>query len=132
MAGSWNILVVEDDPDGQEVVATILEHVGLGFAVASNAEEAEEWLFNSNAAFDAVIIDLALPGKDGWDLLREMQVNGATANIPTLAVTAYHSSKTREEALTAGFTAYFAKPIDATNFVRELEALLSTKRDAKS
>jgi CheY-like chemotaxis protein len=121
---NWNILIVEDDPDGQEVVATILQHMNIPLELAANAEEAEEQLFNSGKQFNAVIIDLALPGKDGWELLSDIQANPSTANIPCIAVTAHHTSKLREDALTAGFTAYFSKPIDATSFARGLESVL--------
>ena len=79
---NWLILVVEDDPDGQEVVATILEHMSIPLEVVGNAEEAEERLFNSGQHFNAVIIDLALPGKDGWELLSEIQTHPATAQTP--------------------------------------------------
>ncbi|MCC7209355.1 MAG: response regulator [Anaerolineae bacterium] len=120
----WRILVVEDDPDGQEVVATILEHLNIPLDVAGNSTEAEQFLFNGSTRYNAVIIDLALPDKDGWELLAEIQSVPNRANLPCIAVTAYHTSKLREEALKAGFVAYFAKPIDSTSFVRQLEAIL--------
>lgn len=123
MSRNWHVLVVEDDPDGQEVVATILEHLNISTDVAPNAEEAERLLFGDKA-YHAVIIDLALPGKDGWELLNAIQANPRTASIPCVAVTAYHTSKLREEAIAAGFSAYFAKPIDSTAFARRLEALM--------
>jgi CheY-like chemotaxis protein len=120
---NWHILVVEDDPDGQEVVATILEHLNLSIDVASNVAEAEAFLFNSDRVYQAAILDLALPDKNGWELLAEILDHPKTANIPCIAVTAYHTSKLREDAIRAGFTAYFAKPIDATSFARRLEEL---------
>jgi CheY-like chemotaxis protein len=121
---TWHILVVEDDPDGQEVVATILRHLNLSIDVAGSVEEAEVMLFNSDRRYHAAIIDLALPDKDGWELLSEIQASPSTSELPCVAVTAYHTSKLREEAIKAGFTAYFAKPIDATAFARRLEELL--------
>ncbi len=120
---NWHILVVEDDPDGQEVVATILEHLNLSIDVASDVAEAEELLFNSDKSYQAAIIDLALPDKNGWELLAEILNHPKTAALPCVAVTAYHTSKLREDAIRAGFTAYFAKPIDATSFARRLEEL---------
>ncbi|MCU0476092.1 MAG: response regulator [Anaerolineae bacterium] len=119
----WHVLVVEDDPDGQEVVSTILEHLNIRTTVAANAEDAERFLFGGTP-FNAVIVDLALPGKDGWELLRDILANPQTANIPCVAVTAFHTSKLREEAIQAGFSAYFAKPIDSTAFARRLESLM--------
>ena len=120
---NWHILVVEDDPDGQEVVATILEHLNLSIDVASNVAEAEAFLFDSDRVYQAAILDLALPDKNGWELLAEILDHPKTANLPCIAVTAYHTSKLREDAIRAGFTAYFAKPIDATSFARRLEEL---------
>lgn len=122
--GNWHLLVVEDDPDGQDVVATILDHLNISIDVADSAEEAESLLFGKNSPYHAVIIDLALPGKDGWELLSEIQQEPATADLKCIAVTAYHTSKLREQALTHGFLAYFPKPIDATGFARALEEIL--------
>ena len=124
MNNEWRILVVEDDPDGQEVVATVLEHLNIPIDVANDAEQAEEMLFADQTPYNAVIIDLALPGKDGWELLSDIQRHPLTENLPCIAVTAYHTSKMREEALTAGFIAYFSKPLDATSFARQLETIL--------
>jgi CheY-like chemotaxis protein len=125
MGRNWRILVVEDDPDGQEVVATILQHLNIPLDVAGDAVEAEQFLFNSSARYNAVIIDLALPGKNGWEILADILNNPTTAAIPCVAVTAYHTSKLREQALAAGFTAYFPKPIDSTSFARRLEEVLN-------
>ena len=124
MSNNWRILVVEDDPDGQVVVATLLERLNIPIDVANNAAEAEALLFGSEQGYSAIILDLALPDKDGWDILTQIQDNPKTADIPCVAVTAFHTSKLREEALTAGFTAYFPKPIDGTSFARELENIL--------
>lgn len=124
MSTSWRILVIEDDPDGQIVVSTILKRLNITIDIANNAEEASQFLFQSGNTYNAIILDLALPDKDGWGVLTDIQANPATANIPCIAVTAYHTSKLREQALTAGFIAYFPKPIDATTFARELQALL--------
>lgn len=121
---TWRILVIEDDPDGQEVVATILAHLNIPLDVAGNATEAEHYLYQTRNEYNAIIVDLALPDKDGWEILAGIQAHPKTANVPCVAVTAYHTSKLREQALTAGFTAYFAKPIDATSFARQLEAIL--------
>ncbi len=121
---NWHILVVEDDPDGQEVVSTILQHLNLSIEVANNVVEAEELLFASGDRYRAAIIDLALPGKNGWELLAEILEHPDTVELPCIAVTAFHTSKLREDAIKAGFTAYFPKPIDATAFARRLEELL--------
>src|SRR5687768_11148067 len=118
------VLVVEDDPDGQEMVATILEHLNYRVDTADDGEQAAQMLFRSANPYDAVIIDLALPGKDGWELLADILDNPSTAETPCIAVTAFHNSKLREQALRAGFTAYFPKPLDGTQLGRELDQLI--------
>ena len=117
------ILVVEDDPDGQEMVTTMLQHMNFAVDTADNGEQASHIIFNSGITYGAIIIDLALPGKDGWELLAEILNNPNTDKIPCVAVTAFHNSKLREEALRAGFIAYFPKPIDGTQLGRELDRL---------
>lgn len=116
--------MVEDDPDGQEVLATFLEQHGIAVDVAADAEQAESRLFGEGALYDAVIIDLALPGKDGWQLLSEIRSAPDLQNVVCYAVTAYHTSKTREDALNAGFDGYFAKPVDAQALLRQLDSSL--------
>ena len=123
MSKPLRILVVEDDPDGQELVSAILAHLNIPIDVANDAEHAEELLFTAPNNYDGVVIDLMLPGKDGWDLLNAIRAHETTAHLPCIAITAFHSSKIREQALVAGFKAYFPKPIDATSFSRTLEAI---------
>jgi CheY-like chemotaxis protein len=125
MMSDKRVLVVEDDPDGQEMVTTMLQHMKFLVDSVDDGEQASEVLFNDSVPYGAIIIDLALPGKDGWELLGDILRNPTTANVPCIAVTAYHNSKLREEALRAGFTAYFPKPIDGTLLGRELERLIN-------
>ncbi len=68
--------------------------------------------------------DLTLPGKDGWELLADILDNPTTEALPCIAVTAYHNSKLREQALRAGFIAYFPKPLDGTLLGRELDRIM--------
>src|SRR5512133_2135619 len=119
------LLVVEDDPDGQEMIATMLHHLQYTVDTANDAEDAAQLLFGSaHNPYSAIIIDLALPGKDGWELLAEILDNPNTGQIPCIAVTAHHTSKLREETIRAGFVAYFPKPIDATALGRQLDSLI--------
>jgi CheY-like chemotaxis protein len=119
----WNILVVEDDPDGQEVVGRILRHHKVKHGVADSAEAALEML--REGQYSSVIIDLHLPGIDGWTLLRKIDETYGLSNLPCIAITAFHSAEVAVQAIEAGFEAYFPKPLEATSFVRELTSILS-------
>lgn len=118
---SANILIVEDEPDAQSVVADILDLYRIPSTVAPDAEVALNYL--SQAAFDAVICDLHLPGMDGIELIQTIRANSFLRDLPAIAITAYHTSAVKQQALNAGFDAYFPKPLDDTAFVRELERI---------
>jgi CheY-like chemotaxis protein len=119
-----SILIVEDDPDGQALVSHVIGYLNIPFEVAGDAERALNILEASGQAFQVVIIDLALPGKNGWELLSAVRSNPPIAHLNCLAVTAFHTSKVRQDALRFGFDAYFSKPLDVTGFTHELKLLL--------
>lgn len=118
----WRVLIVEDEPDSSEVVQGILESYQIQFWWAATAEEALEML--PHVAPNLLVVDLALPGMDGWGLLKTLRQNEATAHIPAVAVTAFHSTAVARQAIEAGFAAYFPKPIDTAAFVIELQRAL--------
>jgi CheY-like chemotaxis protein len=119
---SWNILVVEDEYDGQQVVSKMLKYMGVQSDVAATAEEALNKM--ASQEYTAAVIDLALPGMDGLALLSQIRANPATARMPCVVITAYHTSQVKQQALEAGANAYFPKPLDDTIFMREFERLL--------
>ncbi len=118
----WNVLVVEDESDSMELVQGILSYYGIQSIGAVSAEEALQILQQVTPTL--MLIDLALPGLDGWELLKRLQANRALAHVPSVAITAFHTPELAEQAIEAGFNAYFAKPIDATSFVRELQTIV--------
>ena len=118
------VLVVEDDADGQAVVAHILHYLGVAVDTADTAEFAEHLLYDEGRRYRAIIIDLHLPGKDGWDLLRTLHTHADTAGVPCIAVTAYHDGNMADLAADAGFEAFFPKPINAEGFAEAVRELL--------
>jgi CheY-like chemotaxis protein len=121
--GTWQVLVVEDQEDSLQVVSQILEYHGIQVHVARNGHECLEVLGRVTPTL--IIMDLAMPGMDGWETLAEIRSRPAAAHIPVVAVTAYHSVNVAQDALQAGFNAYFPKPIEADSFVRELAHIVS-------
>lgn len=114
-------LLVEDNEVAREVVADIMGHYGHAIEAAHSAEEALDRL--SGEQFDVVIVDLKLPGTNGWDLARTIQ---DWYQVPCVAITAYHSGEVESavKAQDSGFLAYFPKPLDELTFAQELESLL--------
>ena len=121
---AWRILVVEDEPDGQEVVSDILAHFNIEADITDQAESALEYLAAND--YNAIITDLALPGMDGMELLRHIKSDDRTAHLPCMAITAYHSSVVKQQAIANGFDAYLPKPLNDYMLIRELERILST------
>jgi CheY-like chemotaxis protein len=115
----WRLLVIEDDPDGQEVVSLVLRYHKIPLDVADSAEDALDLLKTNR--YTGAIIDLHLPGMDGWRLLDTIKRTQAVSNLPCVAITAFHSDEVAVKAIEAGFKAYFPKPLETTSFVRELE-----------
>ena len=118
----WYVLIVEDDPDGQEVIQRILRYHGIQFDYAMDAESALELL--KEHPYTMAVLDLALPAMDGWGLLKRIKAEPTTAHIKCFAMTAFHSSEVAMEAIMNGFSAYFPKPLDPASLVPEMERIL--------
>jgi CheY-like chemotaxis protein len=114
----WHILIVEDEPDGQEVIAGLLGQFDIAADAVSTAEEALDRL--ARQGYTAAVIDLALPHMDGLTLLKAIRNNPTTANLPCIVCTAYHSSLVKRQAIEAGCNAYLTKPLDDHYFVKEI------------
>jgi CheY-like chemotaxis protein len=119
---NWKILVVEDEPDGQMVVAGLLNYFNVAVDTVGNAEDALAAL--QQTQYTGAVIDLALPGMDGMTLLRTIRNTATTATMPCVAITAYHTSAVKQQAMEAGFDAYFPKPLEDTTFIRELSRVI--------
>jgi CheY-like chemotaxis protein len=118
-----HVLIVEDDPDGAETVDMMLRAAGMQTEVAESAEAALS-ILGETSQFDGVIVDLALPVMDGFELMATLRKHAAHHKLPLIAVTAYHTPELKAKALDAGFNAYFPKPLDTTLFAQALERIL--------
>jgi CheY-like chemotaxis protein len=103
------VLVVDDDPDSNEVVRTVLGSCGADVRTAGSAHEALEIL--DRWLPDVVVSDLAMPDADGYALLARMRAGERSHRVPAIALTAYSAPADREQALSAGFSAHVAKPV---------------------
>jgi CheY-like chemotaxis protein len=120
---TWDVLVIEDEADSMELVQGVLSYYGIKSIGVETAEAALEALKTMTPTL--VVTDLNLPGLDGWAFLKRAKADRRLANVPFVAVTAYHTAEMAQQAIDAGFAAYFIKPIDSTSFVRELEGIVN-------
>lgn len=122
-----SILLAEDVPANQQVVATVLKKRGHAVAVADNGREAVE-LFKKQA-FDAVLMDVQMPILDGYQAtaaIREIETHSAKST-PIIAMTAHAMRGDREKCLEAGMDAYIAKPLDAKQLLDLIESIVEDR-----
>jgi len=116
------VLIADDKATSRELVRTVLEKSGYRIAEASDGIEA---LRNARELKpDLIILDLHMPGMDGFGVIREIRRDRELAATPVMALTASAMQGDRERALSAGFTGYIAKPIQLHVLRGEVERLL--------
>ena len=116
------ILLVEDNEMNRDMLSRRLERRGYEVIVAVDGEEGV-----ARAKVDApdiVLMDLSLPGIDGWEATRQLKAAEETRAIPVLALTAHAMAGDREKALEAGCDDFDTKPIDLPRLVDKIDALL--------
>lgn len=118
------ILIVEDEPDGQELVSRLLSQRDIPVSIACDADQA--WSFLMNNEYAAAIIDLALPERDGFELLGYIRQQPELSHLPCVAITAFHTPELKQRAIQDGFDAYFPKPLDRVRFLGELDRVLTS------
>lgn len=120
------ILIVEDNALNLELVTDLLTQAGYPVQQARSAEEGLR-LARSQPP-DLILMDLRLPGMDGYAALRQLRADSQTSGVPVVALTAQAMKGDQESAMKAGFDGYIPKPIDTRTFGRTIAGLLQSKR----
>ncbi len=116
------ILIVEDDPDMLDMIQMTLDHWEYDSIVAKNGKEAVNMA--ASQLPDLVLLDIMMPGMDGFEAARLIRQNPKTHSIPILAVTAKVLYRDREECLKNGCNDYLSKPFTAEELASKIEKLL--------
>jgi CheY-like chemotaxis protein len=124
MAGE-RILLVEDNPMNRRVSEFLLKANGYIVDEARDGNEALEQL--KRITPDLILMDLQLPGLDGFATTQLIKQNDATKNIPVVALTAYAMGGDAERALEAGCDGYITKPIDPDEFPKTVASFLNRR-----
>ena len=120
------VLVVEDDDNLRDLFST--ELASAGFMVLEAADGATAIEKAMRFAPHAIVLDLMLPGVDGFKVARRLRADDRTANAAIVAFTALTSEKIREMARAAGCDAFMTKPVLPAALVGELVRLLASRR----
>lgn len=105
------ILVVEDDPDTQELLRTVLRQYGAEITAVASADDAIKEVRRHQP--DLIISDIGMAGENGYELIRKIRAldPAAGGRIPAIALTAYAGTADRRHALLAGFQTHLSKPV---------------------
>jgi CheY-like chemotaxis protein len=117
------VLIVDDKATGRELVRTVLEKSGYEVFEASNGIDALDSAHRIRP--DLIILDLHMPGLDGFGVIRELRLDDHFATIPIVALTASAMQGDRQRALSEGFTGYITKPVSLKALRAEVERLLA-------
>jgi CheY-like chemotaxis protein len=124
--GGTSVLLVDDDEDTLEILTFLIVEQGGTVRSATSAEQALQKL--DTWAPDVIVIDIAMPGMDGYQLLAAIKKITRLVETPTIALTAQGLSEHRRRCLEAGFTEHVAKPYHADALLR-LMASITRKKD---
>lgn len=117
------ILMIEDNPQNRYLATFLLERHGYEIVSAVDGPRGIEMAQTFKP--DLILLDIQLPGMDGYDVAQALRQLDSSSEVPIIAVTSYAMVGDREKALAAGCTGYVEKPIDPDTFVGEIERIRS-------
>ena len=120
------ILYVEDNDDNVFVIRGRLTRLGFEMVVAVDGEQGVAMA--ETEAPDLILMDLRLPGIDGWEATRRLKAAPETKAIPVIALSAYAMAGDREKALAAGCDDYVTKPVDFAKLLERIRTILARER----
>jgi CheY-like chemotaxis protein len=116
------ILCVEDNPTQQEIYVRLLKESGFEVAVANDGAEAVEKARSWRP--DLILMDLLMPGMDGFEAIEIIRSQDDTRSIPILSISAWASDQSKERALAVGANEHFTKPILFDQLLRTIAQYL--------
>ena len=120
-----HVLVVEDDDDARTLVAAVLERQGADVSTAASVADALRAL--ETRVPDVLLSDIAMPGTDGYELIRQVRARPEWSRIGAAALTAFVSPADRGRVLLAGFDTHVSKPVEPAELTAVVSALASRR-----
>jgi CheY-like chemotaxis protein len=116
------ILLVEDNEMNRDMLSRRLVRRGYEVEIATDGEQGVAMA--QTGGFDLVLMDMSLPGIDGWEATRQLRALPETQAVPIIALTAHAMSGDRERALEVGCNDYDTKPVELDRLLGKITALL--------
>jgi CheY-like chemotaxis protein len=118
------ILIIEDTENNRVLLTRRLKPRGYDIITAEDAEKGLPLVQAERP--DLVLMDVGLPGMNGWEATRQLKSNAATRHVPVIALTAHAMDGDREKAIAAGCDDYEIKPIDFNRLFEKMDRLLAS------
>jgi two-component system cell cycle response regulator DivK len=122
------ILLVEDNEMNRDMLSRRLAR--SGYEVVLAVDGGEGVAMAQAEAPDLILMDMGLPGLDGWEATRRLKAEPGTREIPVIALTAHAMTGDRQKALSAGCDDFDTKPVDLPRLLTKIQALLQRPRPA--
>jgi CheY-like chemotaxis protein len=119
------ILIADDHADNRELLQLLLS--GAGYDVREAKDGNECLALARDQPPDLIVMDLSMPGLDGWEVFRELKKDQRTRTIPCMAVTA-HAELDRHQTLETGFSAYVSKPFSGDVLLKTIATVLAKRQ----
>lgn len=119
------ILIADDHADNRELLQLLLS--GAGYDVCEAKDGNECLALARDQPPDLIVMDLSMPGLDGWEVFRELKKDQRTRTIPCMAVTA-HAELDRHQTLETGFSAYVSKPFSGDVLLKTIATVLGKRQ----
>ena len=116
------ILIIEDNEMNRDMLARRLQRKGFEVIIAVDGENGIRMAAENGP--DLVLMDMSLPGVDGWEATRRIKEAASSSHVPVIALTAHAMSGDREKALGAGCDDYDTKPIELDRLLSKMHKLL--------
>ncbi len=122
------IMIVDDDPSIVRLMQYFLENNGYETIIAGNGLQALKKAENENPSL--ILLDLMLPGVDGFEVCHRLRLNPVTSDIPVLMLSAKDDETDKNEALKVGANGYITKPVKGPGLIERVQELLSQRAGA--
>lgn len=120
------ILIVDDEPHNRDMIAAFLEMEGFQTAQAEDGEAALELV--GRLAPDVILLDVLMPGPDGFEICRRLKADPATVFTPVVILTALRGADERIKGAAAGADEFLSKPFDHIELITRVKSLVRVKR----